>query len=242
MGHSGQRILVVEDDPVTQLRHSGYFQQAGYEVEVASTAAEMRQQMQHRPFDLILLDVNLPDEDGMMLTRQLRSDSDIGIILVTGRCDSVDKIVGLEMGADDYVTKPVEMRELLVRVKNLLWRIALAAKRSEPVSSLSATGALTFAGWSFQPASRQLWRGEHQVKLTRAEFELLAAFVQHPQQVLARERLLALISHRVDAPNDRTVDVLVRRLRAKMEKPDGYPTLFVTVHGEGYLFGSAVTS
>ncbi|BDY04941.1 two-component system response regulator TorR [Ferrimonas sp. YFM] len=239
MNQTGQRILVVEDDPVTQMRHAGYFQQAGYLVDTADSAAQMRERMAANQYELLLLDVNLPDEDGMMLTRILRSESNVGIILVTGRSDSVDKIVGLEMGADDYVTKPVEMRELLVRVKNLLWRMSLV-KQDAP--QLGDNSECQFAGWRFSTASRQLWRGEEQVKLTKAEFELLHAFVSHPQQVLPRERLLNLISHRVDAPNDRTVDVLVRRLRAKMEQGEGYPTLFVTVHGEGYLFGSAVTS
>ncbi|TKB50493.1 two-component system response regulator TorR [Ferrimonas sediminicola] len=240
MTQTGQCILVVEDDPVTQMRHAGYFKQAGYQVDTADSAAQMRRQMASAHYDLLLLDVNLPDEDGMLLTRNLRSESNVGIILVTGRCDSVDKIVGLEMGADDYVTKPVEMRELLVRVKNLLWRMSLAQCGSR--EQLRDDSECQFAGWRFSPASRQLWRGEEQVKLTKAEFELLYAFVAHPQQVLPRERLLNLISHRVDAPNDRTVDVLVRRLRAKMEKGEGFPTLFVTVHGEGYLFGAAVTS
>ncbi|WP_035385079.1 two-component system response regulator TorR [Ferrimonas futtsuensis] len=239
MNQTGQRILVVEDDPVTQLRHAGYFKQAGYIVDTADSAAQMRERMAANQYELLLLDVNLPDEDGMMLTRMLRSESNVGIILVTGRCDSVDKIVGLEMGADDYVTKPVEMRELLVRVKNLLWRMSLVKGPDQPLGDDSECH---FAGWRFSTASRQLWRGGEQVKLTKAEFELLHAFVSHPQQVLPRERLLNLISHRVDAPNDRTVDVLVRRLRAKMEQGEGYPTLFVTVHGEGYLFGSAVTS
>lgn len=234
------RILVVDDDQTTQIRHCGYFEQAGYEVAVAKDAQSMRDQLKSAQFDIILLDVNLPDDDGMMLTRQLRSESDVGIILVTGRCDSVDKIVGLEMGADDYVTKPVDMRELLVRVKNLLWRIRRAEVEPSPNSDV-APSSFEFSGWQFDPNGRQLHRDGIEVKLTKAEFELLHGFVLHPQQVLPRERLLSMISNRVDGPNDRTVDVLIRRLRAKMEKPEGYPTLFVTVHGEGYLFSSTVS-
>ncbi len=239
MALTSSRILVVEDDSVTRLRHQGYFQQAGYEVTAVSSGAEMRAVMAEREFDLVLLDVNLPDEDGLQLTRELRGDSTVGIILVTGRSDAVDKIVGLEMGADDYVTKPVEMRELLVRVKNLLWRIHLA---QQPASSAGAGTELHFAGWTLNLGNRRLCRGEQEVRLTTAEFELLAAFARYPQQVLARERLLSLVSHRVDAPDDRTIDVLVRRLRSKMEKGDGLPKLIVTVHGEGYLFGATVTS
>ncbi|MBY5993930.1 two-component system response regulator TorR [Ferrimonas balearica] len=239
MALTGSRILVVEDDSVTQLRHQGYFQQAGYEVTAVSNGAQMRSAMAQRSFDLVLLDVNLPDEDGLQLTRELRSQSSVGIILVTGRSDAVDKIVGLEMGADDYVTKPVEMRELLVRVKNLLWRIG-QAQRPAPTEQVATS--LQFAGWHLTPASRQLRRGDQEVRLTTAEFELLSAFVRYPQQVLPRERLLSLLSHRVEAPDDRTIDVLVRRLRGKMEKGEGLPRLFITVHGEGYLFGATVTS
>ncbi|MBY6188503.1 two-component system response regulator TorR [Marinobacter hydrocarbonoclasticus] len=239
MALTGSRILVVEDDSVTQLRHQGYFQQAGYEVTAVSSAAQMRAAMAGQAFDLVLLDVNLPDEDGMQLTRELRSESAVGIILVTGRSDAVDKIVGLEMGADDYVTKPVEMRELLVRVKNLLWRIDQAQRPAQPTNG---GAVLHFSGWTLNLGSRQLCRDGQDVRLTTAEFELLAAFARYPQQVLPRERLLSLLSHRVDAPDDRTIDVLVRRLRAKMEKGEGLPKLIVTVHGEGYLFGSTVTS
>ncbi len=241
MSQASNHILVVEDDPVTQLRHAGYFTQAGYIVHTASDAEQMAQQLRQNPIDMILLDVNLPDADGMLLTRQLRANSNVGIILVTGRSDTVDKIVGLEMGADDYVTKPVEMRELLVRVKNLLWRINLTNSSDSDQQHHIAL----FAGWQFDLASRQLWyqtpTEQTEVKLTKAEYELLCAFVHHPQQVLPRERLLNLISNRVEAPNDRTVDVLVRRLRNKMEQPP-HPKLFVTVHGEGYLFGAQVSS
>ncbi|MBY5982289.1 two-component system response regulator TorR [Ferrimonas balearica] len=239
MALTGSRILVVEDDSVTQMRHQGYFQQAGYQVTAVSNGAQMRTAMAEQEFDLVLLDVNLPDEDGLQLTRELRSESAVGIILVTGRSDSVDKIVGLEMGADDYVTKPVEMRELLVRVKNLLWRISLAQR---PANEVPMGNELHFAGWTLNLGNRHLCREGVDVRLTTAEFELLAAFARYPQQVLARERLLNLVSHRVDAPDDRTIDVLVRRLRGKMEKGEGLPKLFVTVHGEGYLFGTTVTS
>ncbi|WP_298439195.1 two-component system response regulator TorR [uncultured Ferrimonas sp.] len=243
MTASAHRILVVEDDPVTQLRHAGYFEQAGYQVTTASNAAQMTMQLSRNNIDLVLLDVNLPDADGMMLTRQLRAQSTLGIILVTGRSEAVDKIVGLEMGADDYVTKPVEMRELLVRVKNLLWRMSLQQRNGNQADAPQHHIA-EFGGWSFDLGSRQLWRdgaSRQDVNLTKAEYELLCAFVHHPQQVLARERLISLISKRVDAPNDRTIDVLVRRLRSKMELADS-PKLFVTVHGEGYLFGTAVSS
>ncbi|GAA4898568.1 two-component system response regulator TorR [Ferrimonas pelagia] len=231
-------LLVVEDDEVVRLRHQGYFERAGYRVCSADSAAAMRTVLAQQAVDLVLLDVNLPDEDGLLLTRELRSQSTVGIILVTGRDDAVDKIVGLEMGADDYVTKPVEMRELLVRVKNLLWRIGLARQAPARVD----VSRCEFAGWVLAPQARQLSRDAIPLALTTAEFELLQAFVEHPQQIMPRERLMNLISHRVDAPATRTIDVLVRRLRAKMEGEPDWPKLFVTVHGEGYLFAAAVSS
>ncbi|SHH74549.1 two-component system response regulator TorR [Ferrimonas marina] len=231
------RLLVVEDDETTRLRHQGYFEQAGYAVAVADCAKAMQQSLAQQEYDLVLLDLSLPDGDGLALTRELRSHSTIGIILVTGRDEAVDRIVGLEMGADDYVTKPVPMRELLVRVKNLLWRIDLARQAQQT----PATPHYRFAGWQFDGLARQLSRDGIPVPLTTAEFELLQAFVSHPQQVMPRERLLGLVSHRVDAPSTRTIDVLVRRLRSKMEGEEDWPKLFVTVHGEGYLFAAGVT-
>lgn len=121
-------IVIVEDEPVTRARLQAYFEQEGYHVSVTASATGLREIMSQHPVDLILLDINLPDENGLMLTRALRERSTVGIILVTGRSDQIDRIVGPEMGADDYVTKPLELRELVVRVKNLLWRIDLARR------------------------------------------------------------------------------------------------------------------
>ncbi|EIA1493259.1 two-component system response regulator TorR [Vibrio parahaemolyticus] len=230
-------VLVVEDDVVTRSKLAGYFQNEGYKVSEAESGAEMREVLQGGDVDLIMLDINLPGEDGLMLTRELRSQSDIGIILVTGRTDSIDKIVGLEMGADDYVTKPFELRELLVRVKNLLWRISAARSRaSKAASETNDEHIVRFGEWTFDIQRRALSRNGEPVKLTKAEYELLVALSSYPNQVLSRERILNMISHRVDAPNDRTIDVLIRRMRAKMEFDPKNPQIFVTVHGEGYMF------
>jgi len=233
-------ILVVEDEPVTRAKLSGYFEKAGYRVSEADCGQQMRAILQTEDIDLIMLDINLPDEDGLALTRELRSHSDIGIILVTGRTDSIDRIIGLEMGADDYVTKPFELRELLVRVKNLLWRVGLVEQAREKVldTVVEEDDATCFGPWRFDIPKRKLTRDGQPVKLTKAEYEVLVAFVAYPDRVLSRERLLNLISHRVDAPSDRTIDVLVRRLRNKMEDKPKEPELFITVHGEGYLFAA----
>ncbi|KHT45052.1 two-component system response regulator TorR [Vibrio sinaloensis] len=230
-------VLVVEDDAVTRSKLVGYFQNEGYHVSEAESGEQMRDSLQNNAIDLVMLDINLPGEDGLMLTRELRSQSDIGIILVTGRTDSIDKIVGLEMGADDYVTKPFELRELLVRVKNLLWRISAARNSTGTVDADKQDGNIVrFGEWTFDVQRRALSRAGEPVKLTKAEYELLVALSSYPNQVLSRERILNMISHRVDAPNDRTIDVLIRRMRAKMEFDPKNPQIFVTVHGEGYMF------
>lgn len=230
-------ILVVDDEVVTRTMVSGYFEKQGYNVSQASDGREMHKVLSERHVDLVLLDINLPGEDGLMLTRELRSQSDIGIILITARTDSIDRIVGLEMGADDYCTKPLELRELLVRVRNLLWRMS-RNNTTVSVESLPQEddNIVTFNGWTFDINRRALSNGGAPVKLTKAEYEMLVAFTANPNRVISRERMLNLISHRVDAPNDRTVDVLVRRLRNKIEVEPKKPQLFITVHGEGYLF------
>lgn len=234
-------VLVVEDEPVTRMKLVSYFENAGYRVSEAGSGLEMRAMLGKEAIDLILLDINLPGEDGLALTRELRGHSDIGIILVTGRTDSVDRIVGLEMGADDYVTKPVDLRELLVRVKNLLWRISLAQNPVEDVPvSEEDVDCVRFGDWCFDIPRRKLARNGKPVRLTKAEYEVLVAFIAYPNRVLSRDRLLNLINHRSDAPGDRTIDVLIRRLRHKIEADPKTPEYFITVHGEGYLFAAEV--
>jgi len=239
------QILIVEDDPILRMKVKGHFAQAGYTVFEADNGAVMKEVLSNEKIDLILLDINLPGEDGIQLTREVRNTSDIAIIMVTGRTDPIDRILGLEMGADDYVTKPVEPRELLVRAKNLLWRIQLtrdALQQAEAAwSQLEKDDSrFCFKDFEFDVAQRQLSKGCEAIKLTKAEYELLVAFITHPSRVLSRGRLLNLISHRVDAPSDRTIDVLVRRLRNKMEDSIKNPKIFITVHGEGYLFAPEV--
>ena len=226
-------VLVVEDDDVTRARLAGYLEVAGYRVSEARDGQELRQVMLHDPVNLVLLDINLPGEDGLDLTRSIRASSDVAIILVTGRTDDVDRILGLELGADDYVTKPFNPRELLARIKSLLRRVR--------VRSHADTGQRRFAGWCFNTRSRRLESpvGER-VGLTRAEFELLKALTSRPGNVLSRDRLLRAITHRKWDPGDRTVDVLVQRLRRKLEADTRRPELIVTCRGEGYMFGAEV--
>ena len=226
---TGHHVVIVDDEAVTRAKLAGYVEAAGHRATEAEDGAEMRKILERDPADLILLDINLPGEDGLDLTRELRNGSDIGIILVTGRTDEVDRIVGLEIGADDYVTKPFVPRELLARIKSVLRRVGGTIRADQPVKR--------FSGWTFDSRTRRLVSptGEREA-LTRAEFELLNAFVERPNLVLSRERLLGLITHRAWYPSDRTVDVLVRRLRRKIEADPKHPEIIVTAHGEGYVF------
>ncbi|MGI2023065.1 two-component system response regulator TorR [Shewanella glacialipiscicola] len=230
-------VLVVDDEAVIRARLKGYFEKEGYRVIEAADGEQMWYEFNRQHIDLIMLDINLPGVDGLSLTRELRSRSHVGIILVSGRDESIDKIIGLEMGADDYVTKPFELRELLVRVKNLLWRISLVKQAELAVAKALSQpdDVICFDGFQLELNSRKLRDGEHVIKLTKAEFELLVVFALHPQQVLSRERLMQQTSHRNQDVNDRTIDVIIRRLRNKLNAD-----LFVTIHGEGYLFAAKV--
>ena len=229
---AGAHIVVVDDDPVTRLKLAGYFGREGYAVTEAASAEELREVIARKPADLVLLDINLPGEDGLKLTRDLRAGSSIGIILVTGRTDDVDRIIGLEMGADDYVTKPFNVRELLARAKNLIRRVqetGRIATARRPVR--------TFAGWRFDVTARTLQAADGGfVDLTRAEYRLLDLFTANPGKVLSRDWILREVAHRDWSPHDRTADVVVRRLRVKLGDDPKNPRLIVTSHGEGYLF------
>jgi two-component system torCAD operon response regulator TorR len=227
-------IVLVEDDPVTRAKLAAYFTSAGYRVTETEDGEGLRQVMADDPADLLMIDIQLPGEDGLQLTRELRARSDVGIILVTGRSDTVDRIVGLEIGADDYVTKPFDQRELLARVKNLLRRVQKGA------SSREAPAVRKFMGWTLDLGNRTLMDSDGgYVDLTRAEFKALSLLAANPGKVLSRDRLLHDIAHRDWDPSDRTVDVVVRRLRQKLGDDSRQPRIIITSHGEGYLFAPA---
>ena len=221
-------LLVVDDDLVAQARMNAYFSKEGYRVLLAGDGEAFWRQLGHGGVDLVLLDINLPGQDGLSLARELRArDASIGIILVTSRDDDVDKIVGLEVGADDYVTKPFNPRELLARVKSLLRRSG--ARPAEVADSLR------FSGWVLELSRRRLRdRAGQDVALTRGEFEVLALLVRHPGEILDRDRLSRAVSGHDWSPQDRSVDVLVRRLRAKLDDPARADSLIATIRGEGY--------
>ena len=224
-------ILIVDDDVRLCRVLARYFVREGYTVRTASSGREMREKLAVQAPSLIVLDLMLPDEDGFSLARELRATSDIAIVILTGKSNTVDKVVGLELGADDYVTKPFDERELLARVHSVLRRAGAAGDGSPSAGGSRAC----FAGWTLDLDSYELTSpvGEP-VRLTSHEFQLLAAFVQHPGRVLTREAILDLVAGRDWSPDDRSVDVLVGRLRRKIENDPRNPRLIETVRGVGY--------
>ena len=208
------------------------------EVTVIGTGNEIAQVMARSTIDLIILDLKLPGEDGMHVARQLRADSDIPIIMLTGRKDEADRVMGLELGADDYLTKPFSPRELLARIRALLRR----SRAQETVADgLARIRAYRFAGWELNVRLRRLKspRGEV-VTTTNSEFNLLVAFLAAPQRILSREQLLELSRMHNDEVYDRSVDVQVGRLRKKIEPKGSRVQLIRTERGAGYVFTATV--
>lgn len=234
-------ILVVDDQQEICDLVREYLSDEGFRVSVANDGAGLRDAFGRESIDLVILDLMLHREDGLQLARELRSQSDVGIIMLTGRGETVDRIIGLEMGADDYLSKPFHLRELLARVRSVLRRGA--ARGSGGERGQMGRERIKFAGWTLDLASRELSSpsGED-VRLTTGEFELLAAFVAHPNQVLSRDRLLDLSRHREAGPFDRTIDVQVGRLRRKLEDDPKNPGMIKTVRGGGYIFTPPVES
>jgi len=230
-------ILVVDDQKEICDVVQEYLTGEGYRVSAAHDGADMRRILGQQPADLVILDLMLPGEDGLTLARALRGESGIGIIILTGRGETVDRIIGLEMGADDYLPKPFHLRELLARVKSVLRRVQSRTGES-PVPARSRA---RFAGWNLDLSSRELMSPQGQeVRLTTGEFDLLAAFVSNANQVLTRDRLLDLARNREAGPFDRTIDVQVGRLRRKLEDDPQNPNLIKTVRGSGYIFTPTV--
>jgi two-component system OmpR family response regulator len=230
-------ILVVDDQKEICEVVQEYLSSEGYRVSAATDGTGMRQVMAQNAVDLVILDLMLPGEDGLTLARWLRDQSDVGIIILTGRGETVDRIIGLEMGADDYLPKPFHLRELLARVKSVLRR---ASQRTQEKPAAGRAKA-RFAGWNLDLATRELRSPTGgDVRLTTGEFDLLAAFVNNANQVLSRDRLLDLARNREAGPFDRTIDVQVGRLRRKLEDDPQQPTLIKTVRGTGYIFTPTV--
>ena len=235
-------IAVVDDDVDITLLLSNYLQTQGYRVTPLQSGSALTELMRRDPPALVLLDLGLPGEDGFSIARQLREHWHCGLVIVTGRGDAIDKVVGLEVGADDYVTKPFDLRELLARIKAVLRRTAPALRPVE-VKPAAPSSRLCFAGWQLDTAARRLTGPQNQdVALTSGEFELLSAFARHPGRVLSRDFLLEQTRGREAAPFDRTVDVQVGRLRKKLEVDAEDPQIIKSVRGAGYILVPPVTA
>lgn len=223
------KILIIEDEAVTRATLASYLTAQGYDVVEADSAEAAETLLETTEFDLLIIDVNLDGKSGLQITREQRAKSNAGIILVTALSDDVDRIVGLEIGADDYVCKPFNRRELLARIKNLLHRTTEARRLSRRI--------VRFEGFEFEFQTRRLMTSQGEdVPLTRAEFEVLNLLITKAGQVINREALMAIVTHRRYGTNPRTVDVLIRRLRSKLEVDPSMPKVITTAHGEGYVF------
>jgi len=237
---SPPHILVIDDDPKIRLLLRRCFESEGYRVSEAASGAEALGRLADGAFDLVTLDLSLPDGDGLTVAREVRLRSTVPIVMVTGKGDTIDRVVGLELGADDYITKPFHVREVLARVRAVLRRVE---GRSAASMASTQDQLLTFGGWTLDVPKRELrsTAGETCV-LTTGEFELLRVFVTHPNRVLSRDRIMDLLKGHDWHPNDRTIDNLVMRLRRKIEPDPRHPTLIKSVRGIGYSFTADVTS
>ena len=233
-------IAVLDDEVEITRLLANYLQGHGYRVSQTHNGGALVRLMADDPPQLVLLDLGLPGEDGLAIARELRQRFRAGLVILTGRGDAVDKVVGLEVGADDYVTKPFDLRELLARIKAVLRR-TLAAP-AEPAST-AASPRYRFAGWDLDTGSRRLVDAQgREVPLTAGEFDLLAVFATHPGRVLSRDFLLEQTRGREAAPFDRTIDVQIGRLRKKVEVDVDDPRIIKSVRGAGYILVPSVTT
>ena len=232
---SETHLLIVDDDPEIRTLLATELRRAGFAVTGAGDGMGMRRELDRGAVDLVILDLNLPGEDGLTLCRDLRATSQLPVIMLTARGDPIDRIVGLEMGADDYVAKPFEPRELLARIRNVLRRSRSVPANLEP---LVARGARV-AGWTVDFEHRQLQDAAGRVTmLSGTEFRLLRLFIEYANRVLSREQLLALGAVPQGDPNDRAIDLQVSRLRARFGKEGS--ELIRTVRYEGYVLAASV--
>jgi two-component system phosphate regulon response regulator OmpR len=236
---SNGRILIVEDDPSVREMLAEYLGTHGYDVVKTDRGTAMREAVEGSLPDVVLLDVNLPGEDGFTLARFLRERFDVGIIMVTGAADVADRIAGLEVGADDYITKPFDLRELRARVKSVLRRMQARPPATAESGTAGAKPAprIPMGACMLDLASHQLFAADgREIPLTGMEFDLLKVFVERPNQVLNRDQLLTLTRNREWEPFDRSIDIRFARLRRKVEADPEHPQAIRTVRGAGYLY------
>ena len=234
-----KKILVVDDEPDIREIVSLMLEDAGYEVLTLDSGEGVVETVQTEKVDLVVLDLGLPGVDGLTLTRSLKERVDVGVIILSGRGETTEKIIGLEVGADDYMGKPFEPRELLARVRSVLRRAEIS--ESPEAAPEAGSGAFTFEGWTLDILVRSLTApGGEPVSLSSGEFGLLRAFAEHPNRVLSRDQLLDF-THGMDTPAfDRSVDVQIARLRKKIEPQPQKPRFIKTVRNAGYIFSVKV--
>lgn len=224
-------ILIVEDEPITREQLVSYFEEEGFKVSSTGQGDEVQRLMEENDVTLVLLDIKLPGKDGLTLTREIRTQSDVGVILVTSKQEQIDRILGLESGADDYVTKPFDPRELLSRARNLLRRVHIqqSQRRKNHIRK--------FDGWTLDLNKRELQAPDGDMKqLSAGEYQLLLAFMEKAGEVMNRDQLMNRIRNREWFPDDRYIDVLVGQLRKKLGERAANAKIIATIHGTGYLF------
>lgn len=230
-------ILIVEDEVVTRTTLKSLFEAEGYNVFEAENGEQMHDFFENHTINLVIMDINLPGKNGLILAREVRDRKNIGLIFLTGRDNDVDRILGLEIGADDYLTKPFNPRELTIRARNLLSRTTSSTEDDDLPSRIS------FNGWTLDGDSRSLIAPSgNEFRLPRSEFRALHLFLSNPGKILTREQLIMEMTGRELRPNDRTVDVTIRRIRKHFESEPNEEELIVTIHGEGYRFCGSVDS
>lgn len=239
----GEHILVVDDEPQLRKLIEKFLLREGFSVSCAGSGREMWEALKADDVDLVVLDLGLPDQDGFALTRDLRQNSDVAIIIVTGKGEEVDRVAGLEVGADDYVVKPASPRELVARIRSVLRRARRPDQQGSDAGGAMSerAGALGFKGWRLDLSERELYAPDGgSIHLTTAEFELLSALAQSPNQVLSRNTLLKKCAGREWNPVDRSVDIYIGRIRSKIEEDPKSPRIVKTIRGAGYMFVAPV--
>lgn len=238
MNTSLPHVLALDDDPAIRQLVSDYLGDNDLRVTAVANGAELSAVMVQETIDLVVLDVRLPGEDGMQIARKLRESSGIPILMLTGRAEEADRVMGLELGADDYLTKPFSPRELLARIRALLRRAQAQANVADAIAKVRA---YRFGGWELNVGLRKLKSPDARtVDLTNGEFSLLTAFLSAPQRILARDQLLDLSRLHNAEVYDRSIDVQILRLRRKIEADPAHPQYIVTERGVGYVFNVGV--
>ena len=227
-------ILIVEDEDVTRFNLRSIFEGEGYEVFEAIDGKSMTSMLAQHDIDLVIMDINLPGKNGLLLGRELASNKNLGLIFLTGRDSDIDKILGLEIGADDYLTKPFNPRELTIRARNILSRIGNNKTEMETDTEQSI---VTFNEWTINANSREMTSPNGDIiPIPRGEYRALRLLIKHEGNIVSRQALIKEMTGRDLRDNDRTVDVTIRRLRKHFESSPNTPELINTIHGEGYRF------